>query len=186
MSQDASSRGLFAAADEIRRSGVERDPWLAALRLVGIGWATVELERAAEDLSDAFGRAGLPNPDWAPAERDALLGATAWTGATGWLGAPGWGSGRRDGAADGDAPAIVLLEPDTEGRLAATLARFDEGVVAIYLEAPPEPAAGTPQGPYPFDPARLGSSSPGPLGPARIVLARPTWGPHILVVSPGR
>lgn len=181
MTTDASSRGLLRAADDIRRAGAERDPWLAALRLAGIGWATVELERAAENLAGAFAAARLPQPDWAPAPRDAHLGATAWVGATAWFGA----GGPPRGLADPEMPAVVLLEPDTEGRLAATLARFDEGVAAIYLEAPPD-AAGAPPGPYPFDPARLGAPAPGPLGTGRIVLARPAWGPHIVVVNPAR
>lgn len=182
MTADASSRGLLSAADDIRRAGAERDPWLAALRLIGIGWGTVELERAAEDLASAFAAARLPQPDWSPAARDAHLGATTWIGAAAWFGA----AGPPRGLTNPEMPAVVLLEPDTEGRLAATLARFDEGVAAIYLEAPAEPAAGAPPSAYPFDPARLGAAAPGPLGLGRIVLARPAWGPHIVVVSPGR
>ena len=30
---------------------------------------------------------------------------------------------------------LLLLEPDTEGRLAATIARHGEGVVAVYVRA---------------------------------------------------
>jgi hypothetical protein len=185
MSPDASSGGLLAVANDIRRAGAERDPWLARLRLVGIGWGTVELERAAEELSNAFASARLPAPDWAPAAREAHLGATAWVGSTGWFGA----EGPPRGLADPELPAVVLLEPDTEGRLAATLARFDEGVAAIYVEAPPGAGAGEGSGagadasPYPFDPTRLGGPAPGPLGIGRMVLARPAWGPHIIVVA---
>ena len=74
-------------------------------------------------------------------------------------------------------PAIVLLEPDTEGRLAATLARFGEGVGAIYVA----PRAGDPPGRV--DPVRVGRPSPGPLGSGRTVLARPAWGPHVIVLD---
>jgi hypothetical protein len=182
MSGDRSSGGLLTVANDLRREAAARDPWLAGLRLVGIGWGTVELERAAEELSGAFAAARLPAPDWAPATRDAHLGATAWVGATGWFG----GEGAPRGLEQPEMPAIVLLEPDTEGRLAATLARFDEGVAAIYLEAPASasgPGAAA-DGPYPFDPARVGAALPGPLGSGRMVLARPAWGPHIVVVAP--
>ena len=147
---------LLAAADEVRAGGAARDPWVATLRLVGIGWATVELERAAGELRETFSGAGLPEPAWSPAAPDGLLGASAWV-ATGLEGQP----------------AIVLLEPATEGRLAATLARFDEGVAAIYLEVG---TTGT-------DAASLGRFSPGPLGTSRLLLARPTWGPHVVVVG---
>lgn len=183
MSPDRSSGGLLTVASDIRRAAAERDPWVAGLRLVGVGWGTVELERAAEELSNAFAAARLPAPDWVPASRDAHLGASAWVGATGWFGA----EGAPRGLSDPELPAVVLLEPDTEGRLAATLARFDEGVAAIYLEAPRPPAPGADAGPYAFDPARVGAPAPGPLGLGRMVLARPTWGPHVIVVpAPAR
>jgi len=180
MSPDASSGGLLAVANDIRRAAAERDPWAARLRLIGIGWGTVELERAAEELSGAFASARLPTPDWAPATRDAHLGAAAWVGTATWFGA----EGPPRGLADPELPAVVLLEPDTEGRLAATLARFDEGVAAIYLEAPTiGSATGSAAEPYPFDATRVGAPAPGPLGPGRMVLARPAWGPHVIVVA---
>jgi len=179
MSPDASSRGLLSVADDLRRAGAERDPWIARLRLAGIGWGTVELERAAEELSNAFAAARLPQPACAPAERDAHLGASAWVGATGWFGA----EGAPRGLEAPDMPAVVLLEPDTEGRLAATLARFDEGVAAIYLAAPDPSASDAEPGPYSLDSTRVGAPAPGPLGMGRMVLARPAWGPHIIVVA---
>ena len=183
MSPDRSSGGLLAVAHDLRRAAAERDPWVAGLRLIGIGWGTVELERAAEELANAFAAARLPTPDWAPATRDAHLGASAWVGATAWFGAQGAPRGL-DGP---EMPSVVLLEPDTEGRLAATLARFDEGVAAIYLAAPEEspdqPGAGAPDEPYPLDRTRVGAAAPGPLGPARMVLARPAWGPHVITVA---
>jgi hypothetical protein len=133
------------------------------LRQVGIGWATVELERAAEELAEAFRGAGLPDPRWSPGDRDELLGASSWVSHE-WV---------EPGAAA--ATVVVLLEPDTEGRLAATLARFGEGVAATYL-------APRPDGPA-IDPARLGRRATGPLGAGRLVLARPPWGPNVVVLD---
>ena len=158
--------GLLAAATQLRADAAGRDPWLLGLPLAGIGWATVELERAAADLTSAFARAGMPEPEWTPAARDELLGATTWVSRTWW---PTWSSD--------DPPAIVLLEPDTEGRLAATLARHGEGVGAIYVALRP----GEP--PSRIDAARLGRPSAGPIGSGRLVLARPTWGPHVVVLD---
>lgn len=157
MSAGPTLAGLLAAADALRAGGAADEPWLSDLPLAGIGWATVEMERAAAELGEAFAEARRPAPDWAPAPREALLGANTWI------------AGGDDGR-----PPIVLLEPDTEGRLAATLARFGEGLAALYLEAVEGQIA---------DPARLGRSSPGPLGPSRIVLDRPTWGPHLIVIE---
>ena len=76
-------------------------------RLLGIGWATVDIQRTIADL------AGV---DIRPAEPDELLGARAWRTT--------------------DRPvALVLLEPSTEGRLAAALARRGEGIAVLYLAA---------------------------------------------------
>ena len=76
-----------------------------APRLVGIGWATVDIERTV---------AGLPGVDVRAAADDELLGARAWRTSSGPV-------------------ALVLLEPNTEGRLAAALARRGEGIAALYL-----------------------------------------------------
>jgi hypothetical protein len=78
-------------------------------------------------------------------------------------------------------PAILLLEPATEGRLAATLARAGEGPAALYLMAGGGGLArlasdvGAPGG----RPIVL----PGPLGPALLLSGGAPWGPHLLVVS---
>jgi hypothetical protein len=142
---------LVAAAEAIRSASAARDPWLAELPLAGIGWATVELDRAAREL------AGVGPFGTAP--RDAVLGASA----------------RRSATKRGRSPAIALLEPDTEGLLAAALARFGEGVLAVYL-GPLDRADID-------DTPRLGPPRPGPLGPARLVIGRPAWGPHALVLA---
>ena len=142
---------LVAEAEAVRGDAAERDPWLLELPVVGVGWATVELDRAARELE------GLAT--FAPAPRDSTLGATA----------------RRSPLGARPRPAVVLLEPDTEGLLAAALARFGEGVRAIYL-GPLDRADVD-------DTPNLGPSRPGPLGPARLVLGRQKWGPHALVLA---
>jgi GNAT superfamily N-acetyltransferase len=125
----------------------------AAASIVAIGWATVELDRAERELGSALGAGG-----WQAAERDAVLGARAR------LGPPL--------ATDG--PRVVLLEPDTEGRLAAFLARFGEGVGAVFVERRDGIATG-PDGTS----AVAGS---GPLGRERL-LASPARGPYVLLVA---
>ena len=76
-------------------------------RVIAVGWATVELDRAARELAGALG--SQPS-SFGPTAGSEALGAYAWS-------APG--------ALDGDA-AVILLEPSTEGRLAAHLARHGE------------------------------------------------------------
>lgn len=93
--------------DELLGGLAGRAGLCASPRLVGIGWATVDIERAA---------AGLDAVDLRTAEQDDLLGARAWRISAGPV-------------------ALVLLEPITEGRLALALARRGEGVVALYLRS---------------------------------------------------
>ena len=142
---------LIAASEHIRAAAAERDPWLAELRVAGIGWGTVELDRATHEL------AGLG--PFTAAVRDVSLGATA----------------ARSPLAERWRPALVVLEPDTEGLLAASLARFGEGVLVLWL-GPLDRADVD-------DTPRLGPSRNGPLGPARLVVGRPAWGPHVLVLA---
>jgi hypothetical protein len=142
---------LTAAAESIRVAAAGRDPWLADLPVAGIGWATVELDRAERELAGVGPFLAAPG--------DVALGASA----------------RRSPLTKGGPPAIVLLEPDTEGLLAAALARFGEGVLVVYL-GPLDRADVD-------DTPRLGPPRPGPLGPARLVIGRPAWGPHVLVLA---
>jgi hypothetical protein len=119
------------------------------LRLEGIAWATVELDRAATELAAALGlgsgQAFEPGPD------EPWLGAFA----------------RR--ARPPRLPWIVLLEPSTEGRLAAFLARRGEGIAAAYVS-----------GRVPYPVAR--TLAPGPLGGQRW-LAGDRWGPWLILVE---
>jgi hypothetical protein len=136
-------RVLVDAAHAIR-SGIA-DPVTAALPIAAIGWATVERERAQGEL-DALLAADPNAPRLAPwrgLERDAALGAGAWV--------------RAASEGQGD-PALVVLEPDTEGLLAAFLARFGEGVGAVYF-------------------------GDGALPAGRVVRSRPRWGPHVVVLG---
>ena len=88
------------------------------------------------------------------------------------------------------------LEPATEGRLAATLARHGEGWVATWFAAADDEddaAAGAVSlsaGVDPFveddafsRPMRSAVRA-GPLGPERLLLDGPVTGPHRLVVRP--
>lgn len=120
-------------------------------RPIAVGWGTVELDRAIAHLSSALG-----------------IAPTAFAVAPDcqWLGA--WCRVARDAL---DGLTIVIMEPATEGRLAATLARHDEGPCAIWLAAPAT-GAGT-----------VATRSPGPFGPERL-LDGPRHGPHRLAVVP--
>jgi hypothetical protein len=152
-----------SAAHGVRGANGARDD--AAFRTVGIGWATVELERAAAELGRLL---DLPPDPWTPAGRDQLLGAATLLGP------------RLGPLVDG--PRLVLLEPYTEGRLAASLARHGEGVAAVYVAGlaptlvPPDGGASPPA------PSRS-AAAPGPLGRGRLVLGGPIWGPHVIALD---
>jgi len=112
--------------------------------LVGVGWATVDTDRTLADLGDGTGLSFEPEAD------EPALGArarVAWSGRV----------------------AIVVLEPSTEGRLAAALARRGEGIVCLYV-------AGA---------AATGSGRRTALGrPGRILPHDRPWGPFVLLVDP--
>lgn len=80
-------------------------------RLLGVGWATVDLERTLEGMGGGEPMALLEEP---------LLGARAVR-------------------IDADAAVVLVLEPSTEGPLAAALARRGEGICALYLAADEAP-----------------------------------------------
>ena len=94
------------------------------------------------ELDEALG--GDADP-WRPLPRDAAMGASARV--------RGLGAGE---------PPLVVLEPDTEGSLAASLVRFGEGVAVVYLDAATGDAVTV-----------RGRRIPG--GPA--------WGPHVVVLE---
>jgi hypothetical protein len=137
------------------------------LQILGIGWATVELDRAARELRPGLGllaaagfRDGGPDP---------LLGARSRLAGDALAG-----------------PVVVLLEPATEGRLAAFLARQGEGIAAVYVARPAGTPAGNRAGALPA--SGRGSSmaawdrASGPLGPQRW-LAGGRFGPWTILVD---
>jgi hypothetical protein len=108
--------------------------------LLAIGWGTVDRERSA---AEAAGLSFEPAPD------EAALGARALIA--------------RPGSVD-----LVLLEPSTEGKLAAALARRGEGITAIYVGV-----------------RRVGGiTSPTALGrPGRLLPHGRPWGPFVILVA---
>jgi hypothetical protein len=124
------------------------------------GWATVELDRAEREVVLAQGwRPGEPAAD------DLTVGAST-----------------RIAHSPPGSEAIVLLEPSTEGLLAASLARHGEGFLVDYLlVASLDRAAET---------ARRGGIalspvSSGPFGRERLVTGGPRWGPHLILAEHG-
>jgi hypothetical protein len=130
-----------------------------ALELVGLGWATVESDRAEAELAPWLGPRAGGEP------LDETLGARARLRAGGGL--PGsW---------------TVILEPVTEGRAAASLARDGEGPCALYL-APAVgidawSAAARARG------VTVGGPRPGPLG-RQVLLAGGAHGPGLHAAGP--
>ncbi|HEX2469121.1 MAG TPA: hypothetical protein VHK05_00910 [Candidatus Limnocylindrales bacterium] len=123
-------------------------------RVVGRGWATVELERAASELAGSL----APDTLFEAAPRSAILGARCLRGR----------AGHDFEENDGGADWIVLLEPDTEGRLAAFLARSGEGWAATWTMTT------SPKGT---------NGAPGPLGEERLDHTRRAAGPYRLLLS---
>jgi hypothetical protein len=127
-------------------------------RAIAVGWATVELDRAAYELAREL---GLSPEVFLPAADSELLGARCRV-AAGVL--PGGHS-------------LAILEPNTEGLLAASLARHGEGPVAVWSTA--DDAAARDDGA-----TRNGARpSPGPFGPERRVPGGPLHGPYRLLIG---
>jgi hypothetical protein len=136
----------------------------AVLALVGVAWATVELDRAEAEL-DPWLFATDPSLGDGDAQPDPHLGARTRL--------------RRGTSLPGG--TLVLAEPNTEGRLAGSLARDGEGPCALYVR-PAEglgawAAAARARG------VRLSGRRGGPLGQAVLLPGRGIAGPHLLVVD---
>lgn len=140
-----------------------RDPVLELTggSIIAVGWAAVDLERAAAELGagPGFDTAAPVGPTSSEA-----LGARALV--------------LSERAAPGC--ALLVLEPTTEGRLAAILARHGEGPAVTWLGVGDPTAA--------LEAVRraglaISVERPGPLGPERLVLDRPPHGPHHLLVG---
>jgi hypothetical protein len=121
---------------------------------IGLGWATVELDRAARDLAALL----LPESGLVDAPSSVILGARTRIG--------------RIRLPDGRQIWLAILEPDTEGRLAATLARTGEGWAASWTPADAERSG-----------VRVSAARPGPFGVERLILGEPLAGPHRLLVE---
>jgi hypothetical protein len=127
-------------------------------RLLALGWGTVELERASASLAETLPGAG----PFVVAPSSEALGGRCLVASSGLTALP----------------RLVVLEPSTEGRLAAALARFGEGPVAAWFEAPTDGAGVDRLG----RPGPLGRWTAGPFGLEALVSGRPVHGPHLLVV----
>ena len=138
--------------------------------ILALGWATVELDRAADEFASLL----VPGTSFLPGQPSVHLGARCRIG-------------RVASMHEGElAPTVILLEASTEGRLAATLARHGEGWCVTWVSA----TAGTIGATANPDDADLPGTGPlvsalrpGPLGPERLVLRGPIGGPHRLIVS---
>ena len=135
-----------------------------ASRPIAVGWATVELDRAASELTHEL---GLPPDAFVPAADCGALGARCRVAVGAW--APG--------------TAIAILEPATEGRLAEFLARYGEGPVAIWSSAAP-PTSGSESDPGSARPAAVvRADGTGPFGRERLVPSGPVDRIHRFLVA---
>jgi hypothetical protein len=135
----------------------------ASGRPVAIGWATVELERAAAELAEALGL-GSGEEAFRAAPGSVALGCSCRV-------AP------RVLPEDG---SLVVLEPDTEGRLAGALARLGEGPAVAWL-APEDPA--TASDALRAAGFRISAERDGPLGPERLIVGGPVDGWLLLLMN---
>jgi hypothetical protein len=147
--------GEHTGIERLRAAAEVSDTGLTRRRILAVGWATVDLDRSIAMATAADGS------EWVPGARDALLGARSARRITPAVEAAG-----------GAAVEVLLLEPDTEGLVAASLARFGEGLAVAWFE--PDPAG---------DRGRRGAAGATPLGPGRLVLGGPRWGPHAVVLD---
>ncbi len=136
---------------------------------IAIGWATVDLDRASEQLRERLARGAV----FEPAHSCRHLGARCRVGRV---------ADRFDGPA-----FLVILEPSTEGRLAAALARHGEGWCATWYEEPTTGVGATTES-GPGEPLtgrmRQGVVREGPLGPETLIPGDPAGGPYRLLVMP--
>ena len=121
-------------------------------RPIALGWATVDLDRAAAELAEEL---GFRTAAFLPAADSIVLGARCRVA---------------DGILAGSV-SLVILEPRTEGRLAAALARHGEGPSVTWARSSEVPSR------------RPASLLPGPFGPERIQPGGPPRGPFVLLIA---
>lgn len=127
------------------------------------GWATVELDRAERDVAARFASLGQTRARDVP--DDALLGARC-----------------RLVTFQPAERELLLLEPATEGRIAASLARFGEGPVVVYVLAPPSSLRNVLRDLRDAGLVLSGEGA-GPFGRQRLVAGSPPWGAHLCVAQ---
>ena len=155
--QDPVARLVDLLDSELASSGHE----LVHHGPLAVGWATVELDRAVVELGGAL---RIPFGTFVDAPGSVSLGARCLV-------------------ADDVVRAgvsLALLEPNTEARLAATLARHGEGPVALWLavENLAEAALNLHRAGRPMSQPKAG-----PFGTERLLLDGPIHGPHLLFVE---
>lgn len=141
--------------EDLRELALAIAPQLDGHPIVALGWATVDLDAVRARIEDDAGFGAFE-----AAARDEHLGARTII--------------HRPGPASGE-PMEVLLEPDTEGRIAASLARHGEGFAAIWFGPRPGSDRERPEG--------FGPLADGPLGPERLLRGGPPWGLSVLLLE---
>lgn len=129
---------LLTVPDDPARAGLfprAIDDWGEAPRALVI--ATLDADRAAADLAPALG------PAWTDVGSDDLLGARCRRLALG-------------------RSHLLLAEPTTEGYVAACLARFGEGPVAVALDGTTAAGRAVPRSPVSDGPATYVRIGPSP------------------------
>ena len=135
-----------AATDEARMPD-------GCIRPYALGWATVDLDRAASELARDLGFSAEAFEETIGSQ---VLGARCRVAA----------------GALGDGLSLAILEPATEGRLAATLARLGEGPAVAWYLTHEDGAAGAL------------TLRVGPFGVERLVAGDPIHGPHRFLIWP--
>jgi hypothetical protein len=120
---------------------------------LALGWATVDRDRAAAELAPELGTSAAA---FLPAADSIVLGARCRVAY---------------GVLPGGQP-LAILEPLTEGRLAASLARSGEGPAVTWSRSGESEHGG-----------RRSTARPGPFGFERLEPGRPTYGPFSLLVE---
>jgi hypothetical protein len=140
-------------------------PPVPATRLHALGWATVELDRAGRELSADL---GLGPGAFIEAPDSGVLGARCRVALDTFPGGV----------------ALVILEPATEGRLSAALARHGEGPLAAWFVLHASDAAMPPSTVAPAGQLAPAARA-GPFGPERIAPDGAIRGLHRLLVGDG-